>query len=127
MSFADAVRAVLSKYADFSGRARRSEYWFWGLAVVLAYFAAAVIGAGVHALGTLLVLVVFLGSFVPSLAVSVRRLHDTSRSGALVLLGLIPFVGGLILIVLTVLDSSPGTNQYGPSPKQLPTATGYYN
>lgn len=120
MSLVDAVRTVLSKYANFSGRARRSEYWFWGLALLLAYFTAAVVGAVVNSLGTLLTAVVFLGSFVPSLAVGTRRLHDTNRSGALLLLSLIPFIGSIILLVFTCSDSTPGENQYGPYPKTRP-------
>ena len=117
MSLVEAVRAVLGKYADFSGRARRSEYWYWTLAVVLAYVAVTVINAVIRPLGVLLLVVVALGAFLPGLAVGVRRLHDTNRSGAFLLLGLIPLVGGIVLLVFTCSDGTPGTNRYGPSPK----------
>lgn len=121
-----AVNTVLKqKYADFSGRARRSEYWYF----VLAYFVAIValeilgviLGAIAKPLGVLVLIVLFvaiLGIIVPSLAVGVRRLHDTGKSGWFLLFGLIPFVGGLILLVFMVMDSTPGPNQYGPNPKE---------
>lgn len=122
MSFMDAVRSVLSQYATFSGRARRSEFWWFGLFAFLAYVVAYAID---QAIGTMiLTVVVWLGLIVPTLAVSWRRLHDTGRSGAWWLIGLVPVVGGIILIVFYVLDSQPGDNQYGPSPKQAPMIAG---
>ena len=139
MSFTEAVRVCLRKYVDFSGRARRSEYWFWTLAqglVLLAVYAvliAVTIATGalgsvddsgvastggglVSALLGLLFLVVALGLFLPSLAVTVRRLHDTNRSGWWYLLSLVPF-GSIVLLVFCCLDSTPGPNQFGPNPK----------
>ena len=123
MSLADAVRTVISKYADFSGRARRSEYWYWTLALLLAYVVCLLVMVVSRPLGGLLYLVVALGAVVPSLAVGVRRLHDTGRSGWMLLIGLIPLIGGIVLLVFTVQDSAPGPNQYGESPKAL--APGY--
>lgn len=121
MGFPDAVRSALSQYAVFSGRARRAEYWWFVLFYVIAYVVAAVID---QALGApVLTLIVALGLLVPSLAVSVRRLHDTDRSGWWLLLGLIPF-GGIVVLVFECLDGQPGPNRYGPSPKYAP-ATGY--
>lgn len=128
MSFRDAVRSVLGQYATFSGRARRSEYWFWALAVFIASVVANVLdtamgnGPGVGGVGAVTVLVA-LATFVPSIAVTVRRLHDTGRSGLWWFITFIPFVGVLILLVFTVLDSGPN-NQYGPNPKGLPYQTG---
>jgi uncharacterized membrane protein YhaH (DUF805 family) len=119
MSFSEAVRTVLSKYTDFSGRARRSEYWYWSLAMFLAFVVVGVVAAASSTLGTLLEVVLFLAVLLPSLAVTVRRLHDTGRSGWMCLIGLIPLVGGIVLLVFTVSDSAPGPNQYGPAPKAL--------
>jgi uncharacterized membrane protein YhaH (DUF805 family) len=116
MSFPDAVRSALTQYATFSGRARRSEYWFFYLAVAVAYFVASFVD---QALGLNYVLygVVVLALFLPTLAVGARRLHDTNRSGWWLLIGLVPLVGAIVLIVFFVQDSHQGVNQYGPSPK----------
>jgi uncharacterized membrane protein YhaH (DUF805 family) len=120
MSFPDAVRiCLMSKYADFTGRARRSEYWWFTLFTVLVGIVAGIIdsalGLGNGYLGLFTVLS-YIALLLPSLAVGARRLHDTSKSGWLLLIGIIPFIGGLILLVLFLLDSH-GDNQYGPSPK----------
>ncbi len=124
MSFQDAVRTCLmQKYADFSGRARRSEYWFFVLFGILAEVVWSVIYMIVGRVSALAVLwglvglVVFVGLIVPSLAVAIRRLHDTGRSGWWLLLSFVPF-GGIVLLVFFVLDSS-SENQYGSSPKLL--------
>jgi uncharacterized membrane protein YhaH (DUF805 family) len=115
VSFQEAVTTVFTqKYADFSGRARRSEYWFAYLAVILAYLVVAIIGGILHA--RFLIFLVVLAVIVPSLAVGARRLHDTGRSGWWLLLGIVPF-GGFVLLYWFVSDSAPGDNEYGPSPK----------
>lgn len=119
MSFPEAVQTVLTqKYADFSGRARRSEYWWFYLAVLIAYavFEILAISTGLKVL-FLLLAIVALALFIPTLAVSVRRLHDTGRSGWWVLIPILPIIGTIILIVFLATDSTPGDNQYGPSPK----------
>jgi uncharacterized membrane protein YhaH (DUF805 family) len=118
MSFAEAIRSVLSQYVGFSGRARRSEYWFWFLAYIIALIVVAIID---KAIGTypLLYLLVVLAFLLPNLAVAFRRLHDTGRSGWWWLIGIIPIVGGILLIVWFCGDSKPD-NQYGPNPKGLP-------
>ena len=116
MGFAEAVSTVLGKYADFSGRARRSEYWFWSLALFLGYLVALILTAAARPFVILAVLF-YLAAIVPSIAVGVRRLHDTGRSGWFMLIALIPLVGGIVLLVFTVQDSAPGANQYGPNPK----------
>ena len=115
MSFADAIKTCLAKYADFSGRARRSEYWFFSLAILLAYIVAAIIMAVVKPLGLLLIVALVLGAIVPGLAVSIRRLHDTGKSGLWYLIGFVPF-GGIALLVFFCQDSGPD-NEYGPNPK----------
>ena len=115
MSFPDAVRTCLQKYVDFSGRARRSEFWFFYLFEILAFVVAVIIDS---VFGTsIFAPVVGLGLLLPMLAVAVRRLHDTGRSGWMILLGLIPLVGGIILLVFYVGDSQGAANQYGPYPK----------
>lgn len=124
MSLQDAARLCLQqKYADFSGRGRRSEYWNFVLFYVLAVVAVAILSVILNAIhlgiiGTLLYAVVVLGLVVPLLAAGARRLHDTGKSGWLLLLGLIPVVS-LVLLVFFVQDSSPEANQYGPSPKAV--------
>ncbi|MEU1779715.1 DUF805 domain-containing protein [Streptomyces abikoensis] len=110
--------AVLKKYAVFSGRARRQEYWMFTListviSIVLA-IADAVFGTG-SLIGTVYVVAVFL----PSLAATVRRLHDTDRSAWWILFGLIPVVGWIVLLVFMCLDTKPEPNKYGPSPKHV--------
>ena len=121
MSFVDAIKTVLSKYVTFSGRARRSEYWFWALAIVLASLVASFIDRGLGTdpgqVGPVSGLL-GLATFLPNLAVTVRRLHDTSRSGWWVLIALIPIVGAIVIIVFAVQDSH-GDNEYGPSPKAV--------
>lgn len=120
MDFATAVRTCLSKYADFSGRGRRSEYWYFFLFNVLVSLVASVVdnvlgtdlGTGSGLVGGLASLALLL----PSLAAGVRRLHDTSRSGWWLLIGLIPFLGWIVLIVFFIQDSH-GDNEHGPSPK----------
>lgn len=117
MSFQEAVAVCLKKYSTFSGRARRSEYWWFVLAYVGALFAVGlidnVIGNDVLGVITLLALI------IPALAVSVRRLHDTGRSGAWYLINFVPFVGGLVMLIFACQDSTPGANAYGSSPKWL--------
>ena len=112
---------ALKKYAVFEGRARRREYWFFALFVVLISVVLTIIDAmigtmtsqGAGVLSGLFCLAVL----IPSLAVGARRLHDTGRSGWWLLIGLIPFIGAIVLIVFFLLDSQPGTNAYGPNPK----------
>ena len=113
---------ALKKYADFSGRARRKEYWFFVLfniiiSIVLTvcdvfvgtYSASASIGilSGIYTLAVL----------IPGIAVTVRRLHDTGRSGWWILIVLVPIVGWIVLLVFMLIDSQPVQNAYGPSPK----------
>lgn len=114
MSFFEAISSGFSKYADFRGRSLRSEYWYWALFLFLGSVATWVIDA----LATVFILnlVFTLGTLLPSWAVSVRRLHDLDRSGWWILLGLIPFVGGIILLIWFVTEGSLGNNRYGPNP-----------
>jgi uncharacterized membrane protein YhaH (DUF805 family) len=127
----------LRKYADFQGRARRSEYWMFALFVLIVdvvlyallgmsgSFGPGAAGPSGGALIVLLMLSVFgLAMFIPSLAVGVRRLHDTNRSGWWLLLGLVPFLG-IVILIFMLLPGTPGTNTYGADPKgQLNPNTG---
>src|SRR3954451_10674343 len=121
MGLPDAVRAVLTQYAGFSGRARRSEYWWFALASFLASFAAsiidAVIGSDLGGGTGVVNLLLSLALLIPSLAVGVRRLHDTGKSGWWLLLVLVPIVGIIVLIVFWATDGEPGVNEYGASEK----------
>jgi len=113
---------VLKKYAVFGGRARRREYWYFALFNILISIALAIIDgvtgtlsaeAGIGLLGAFYALAVL----IPGIAVSVRRLHDTSRSGWWLLIVLVPLIGAIVLLVFMVQDSQAGENQYGPNPK----------
>ncbi len=121
MGFAQANRTVFAtKYATFSGRAGASEFWWPMLTLVLVSFGLGVLsGYGEpSALATLLPVLLLVAVTIPIIAVTVRRLHDTGRSGWWYLIGFVPLVGGLILIVLILLGPTPGPNQYGPGPGQ---------
>ncbi|MFL0356037.1 DUF805 domain-containing protein [Erythrobacter sp. GH1-10] len=113
----------LKRYADFSGRSRRKEYWMFLLGVVIAAILLSIVESILGLSGMVgglygpLTLLLVLGIFIPSLAVQVRRFHDQDKSGWFVLLGFIPLVGGLIVLVFMCLDGTRGPNQYGPDPK----------
>lgn len=105
-----AVRVCLRKYADFSGRATRSEYWWWTLAVLLGSATLTLLAA--QEIKFLLALVAYqLAVLCPALAVAVRRLHDTGRSGWMLLLVLVPIVGGVVVTVLLAMPSRSDTNR----------------
>lgn len=111
---------ALKKYAVFSGRSQRSEYWFFVLFYLIIYIVLAVLDGLVFKSGSqigILSGVFSLAMIVPSLAVAARRLHDTDRSGWWQLLVLIPLIGVIVLIVFLAQDTKPGENKYGPSPK----------
>jgi uncharacterized membrane protein YhaH (DUF805 family) len=114
------------RYFDFEGRSSRSEYWLFVLlnVIVGVVYTAVVIGTraadnGPSAVGLAAMAVVTLfglASFIPSLSVTVRRLHDTDKSGWLILLGLIPLIGVIILLVFYILPGTKGPNKFGPDP-----------
>ena len=114
---------ALKKYAVFSGRSRRKEYWYF----VLFNIIVAIVLAGIDALlGTvspssnigLLSGIYCLAILIPSLAVTVRRLHDITRSGWWIFINLIPLIGAIVLLVFALSEGTTGTNQYGPNPKE---------
>ena len=115
---------VLKKYAVFNGRARRKEYWYYTLFNIIITIVLAVIDsvAGSFSAATgigLLGGIYALAMLIPGIAVSVRRLHDTERSGWWLLIALIPLIGAIVLLVFLVQDSKPGQNQYGENPKEI--------
>lgn len=116
MSFTDAVRTCLTKYATFSGRARRAEYWWFSVVYVIATL---VIAGTSLAIEVPLLNILLLPFVAPMLTVSVRRLHDTGKSGRRMLIALIPAAGPIIYLVGMTRDGAPGANQYGPSPKAV--------
>jgi len=106
---------VLKNYVNFTGRARRKEYWMFALFSAIISIVLMLIEYLIglpQSLSSLYSLAVLL----PGLGVGVRRLHDTGRSGWWLLLALVPFIGAIVLIVFFCLDSTPG-NDYGPNPK----------
>ncbi|WP_377270225.1 DUF805 domain-containing protein [Peterkaempfera sp. SMS 1(5)a] len=107
--------SVFKNYATFSGRARRTEYWMFLLfhAIVLAVLLG--LGAVVHTMIPYLAYV--LATAIPAIALTVRRLHDTGRSGGWFFIGLVPFIGDIVLFIFTVLQGDPADNSYGPNPK----------
>ena len=116
---------VLKQYADFSGRARRKEYWMFTLFNVIIVFALMLVTmAGVFSgsgepsvIGIILYCCYGLAIFIPSLAVCVRRLHDIGKSGWFYFISLVPIVGGIILLVWFCTDSQEGENKWGANPK----------
>ncbi|MEV1285527.1 DUF805 domain-containing protein [Micromonospora sp. NPDC049679] len=129
MSPVDAIKSVLSQYAGFGGRARRSEYWWFFLFTLILSIVAGILDG---ALGTdigsdpsstgVIGIIVSLALLLPGLAVTVRRLHDTDRSAWWLLIGLVPLVGGIVLLVFALKDGTRGGNRYGADPKDAPQA-----
>ncbi len=115
---------VLKKYAVFSGRSRRKEYWYFVLFNLIISILLAIVDSvlgtfipqiGMGIIGGLYALAVF----IPSIAVSIRRLHDRDRSGWWLLIGLIPLIGLIVLLVFMLQNSTPGQNRYGANPKEV--------
>lgn len=106
MNFVDAIKTCLTKYADFTGRATRSEFWWFILFCCIVQGIATTLSQNIQA-------VIALALFIPSLAVTVRRLHDVDRSGWWYLLALVPLVGIIVLICWYVSEGTQGPNQFG--------------
>jgi uncharacterized membrane protein YhaH (DUF805 family) len=132
MNFVEAVRAGFNNYANFSGRAMRSEYWWWVVFVWIAGFVANIIDSalgwrvyettvnGIQQGSGPIAAIVGLALLIPGLAVAVRRLHDTSRSGWWLLLVIIPVIGWIVLIFFFATSGTPGANRFGP-PRDMST------
>lgn len=130
----------LKRYAQFTGRARPKEYWMYILFLILCSIGLSIVESmlglgqsthwmmhdhwsaytGVRHSGGPLIGLLALATFIPSLAVAVRRLHDTDRSGWWLLIGLIPLLGGLILLIFMISGGTRGPNRYGPDPFDEP-------
>jgi len=115
MGFTEAVQTCLTKYVGFEGRAARPEYWWFALALALAYLVAILIDTYVINYPVLRILL-WLATILPSLGVGVRRLHDTDRSGWWLLISVIPIIGTIVLIVWLATAGSPGQNRFGAQP-----------
>lgn len=115
VTFQEAIKSGFNKYCCFTGRASRSEYWWW---VLFTFIVGAIVGVvfGDGTTGTIISGLVSLALFLPGLGLGVRRLHDIGRSGWAILLALIPIVGAIILIIWFIKDSDPTPNAYGPVP-----------
>lgn len=114
----DWFKKGLRNYANFSGRARRKEYWYFvlvqmGLVIIAMILDAIIFNSEIG----LFYIVVALGLFLPGLAVTIRRLHDTSRSGWWFLISILPLIGSIILLVFLASDTKFETNQWGPPAK----------
>ncbi|WP_375691471.1 DUF805 domain-containing protein [Pseudooceanicola sp. LIPI14-2-Ac024] len=129
MDFVTAVKMVLGKYATFSGRAKRPEFWWFVLFVILAGLVVGILdamlfgasdaasaAAGYSVQSEPLSALFALAVFLPYLAVAVRRLHDIDKSGWWVLIGLIPLVGWIVLLIFYVRRGTEGDNRFGPEP-----------
>ena len=103
---------VLKQYGDFSGRARRKEYWIFVLFNIIFTGIATLISPKLYTIYTLAVL-------IPNLAVTIRRLHDVGKSGWMCFIALIPLIGAIWILVLMLSDSNPGENKYGVNPKEI--------
>ncbi len=137
ITFVGALKKFFTHYAVFKGRSRRTEYWYvylWyaitstvlvTLMLITSIPSLALIESDPTAyMASIMVWIIISGilglaTLVPSLALTVRRLHDTGKSGVFLLFYLIPYVGGLIILIFMMLDSKPFTNQYGPCPKKF--------
>jgi uncharacterized membrane protein YhaH (DUF805 family) len=114
MNFGQAISAGFSNYVKFSGRAVRSEYWFWFLFYCVGLLVAEIIDA---VLGITVVVILFwLATVLPTLAITIRRLHDLDRTGWWIFLGLVPIVGAIILIIWYCSRGTQGPNRFGPDP-----------
>jgi uncharacterized membrane protein YhaH (DUF805 family) len=122
------------RYAEFSGRSQRKEYWMFELLVAIVYIMCAIImsmgaptidpytgavsgGSALYTIGLSLLGLFGLATIIPAIAVAIRRLHDTDRSGWWILIGLVPLVGAIVLLIFYVTDGTPGPNRFGPDPK----------
>ncbi len=115
VTFVEAIKMGFDKYCCFTGRASRSEYWWWVLFTFLVGLVLGMFGKT----GEILSGIATLAFLLPGLGLVFRRLHDIGKPGWFILLGLIPIVGAIILIIWFVKDSEPVANQYGPVPNMV--------
>jgi len=113
MNFIESIQTCYKKFFDFSGRASKSEYWWFQLYNVIIYVLTFVFQADL----TLLFSIVVIANIIPNYAAAVRRIHDSDKSGWMVLIAVIPLIG-LYIFVLLLQDGSRGKNRFGPKPKK---------
>lgn len=123
------LNVMKENFSNFSGRARRKEFWMWYLFYVIVLIVAVILdgvlgtgfelGYGVTSPYGWIYLIAALAHVIPGLAVSVRRLHDVGKSGWFMLISLVPIIGGIWLLVLACTDGDSSENAYGPSPKSV--------
>jgi uncharacterized membrane protein YhaH (DUF805 family) len=123
MTFSEAISSGFRNYVGFSGRASRSEFWYWILFTVLVSIALSIIDFGMLSGNSVLSSIWSLATFLPSLAIGVRRLHDGDRTGWWWLIVIIPLIGIIVLIVFWCLEGTPGSNRFGPDPLGAPQGT----
>ncbi len=116
---------AFNNFSNFNGRARRKEYWMYLLFNLIFAMVAIILdnvfGLAFESIGYGVIYLLYaLITFIPSLSVSVRRLHDKSKSGWYLLLAIIPIIGGIVLLFILAADGDPGENEYGTNPKELP-------
>lgn len=122
MNFVEAIRSGFTNYVTFTGRTQRSGYWYWVLFIVLGNLVFSAVDTALFQATpdqpvSLLGGVFALATFLPSLAVGVRRLHDIDRTGWWLLLYLIPVIGFLVLLYFLVQRGTRGANRFGPDPR----------
>mgnify|MGYP000396824464 FL=1 len=125
------LKVMRDNYANFKGRARRKEYWMYTLIFTVLLIALMTImfsvlsfsdetgietGPGVY-LTVILVIVFLFAHFIPTIALTVRRLHDTGKSGWWYLIVLVPYLGNFVIFIFTLIDGDRGDNKYGSNPK----------
>lgn len=117
------LKVIAENYVNFDGRARRKEYWMFTLIHFTIMIGIVFISGAFSnvsdsfSIPIILLMFYFLGTFLPSIAVTIRRLHDTGKSGWYYLVSFIPYIGGIWLLVLTIIEGDSGPNEYGPDPK----------
>ncbi|RQR49382.1 DUF805 domain-containing protein [Burkholderia sp. Bp9002] len=122
MNFTDAIQSVFNQYARFDGRARRAEYWYFALLTFFVSIACQLVtmvdgnATTIALLLSIVAALISLALIVPSISVTVRRLHDIGRSGWFLLIALIPIVGSIILLVWMCSRGNDGPNRFGPDP-----------
>lgn len=110
---------AFQKYGQFSGRATRSEYWWFYLVTIAVTILISILESILNIPFGLISVLYFIISFIPTLSIQVRRLHDVDKSGWYILLNFVIIIGWIWLLILSILDSTPGDNKYGPNPKGI--------
>jgi uncharacterized membrane protein YhaH (DUF805 family) len=121
MTFGDAIRSGFDHYAKFDGRASRPAFWWWVLFVVLVSIAANIIDLAIGA--PVFSALAGLGLLLPNISVSIRRLHDTNRTGWWILIWLIPLIGLIVLLIFYLQQGDPEENRFGPPPATTTATT----